>query len=113
MSTNAGGRMRRWQEQRWILDAVIRTVGVEWDQGRLRYGAAPGGSQAAGEFRTVGSKIKRVGDFVREFSNAATRREKKAAAAGGAPGASPRGPHSGCASRGRPSRRTWTLAAYT
>ena len=80
MSTNGGGRMRRWQEQRWILDAVIRTVGVEWDQGRLRYGAAPGGSQAAGEFRTVGSKIKRVGDFVREFSNAAKRREKKAAA---------------------------------
>ena len=80
MSTKAEGRMKRWQEQRWILDAVIRTVGVEWDQGRLRYGAAPGGSQAAGEFRTVGSKIKRVGDFVREFSNAAKRRESKAAA---------------------------------
>ena len=80
MSAKADGRMKRWQEQRWILDAVIRTVGVEWDQGRLRYGAAPGGSQAAGEFRAVGSKIKRVGDFVREFSNAAKRREGKAVA---------------------------------
>ena len=64
MSEKAHGRMKRWQEQRWILDAVIRTVGVEWDQGRLRYGAAPGGSLAAGEFRAVGAKIKRVGDFV-------------------------------------------------
>ncbi len=78
MSAKADGRMKRWQEQRWILDAVIRTVGVEWDQRRLRYGAAPGGSQAVGEFRAVGSKIKRVGDFVREFSNAAKRREAKA-----------------------------------
>jgi len=78
MSTKADGRMARWREQRWILDAVIRTVGVEWDQGRLRYGAAPGGAQAAAEFRTVGSKIKRVGDFVHEFSNAAKKREAKA-----------------------------------
>ena len=78
MSEKAHGRMKRWQEQRWILDAVIRTVGVEWDQARLRYGAAPGGSLAAGEFRAVGAKIKRVGDFVREFSIAARRREQKA-----------------------------------
>ena len=27
-------RMKRWQEQRWILDNVIRTVGIEWDQPR-------------------------------------------------------------------------------
>ena len=57
MSEKAHGRMKRWQEQRWILDAVIRTVGVEWDQARLRYGAAPGGFLAAGEFRAVGAKI--------------------------------------------------------
>ena len=37
----ADRRMKRWQEQRWILDAVIRTVGVEWDQSRLRYSSAP------------------------------------------------------------------------
>ena len=46
-------RMKRWQEQRWILDAVIRTVGVEWDQGRLGYMSAPGGPQAVPEFRAV------------------------------------------------------------
>lgn len=78
MSAKVNGRMKRWQEQRWILDAIIRTVGVEWDQSRLRYMSAPGGPEAAAEFRAVGARIKRVGDFVREFSNAARRREAKA-----------------------------------
>jgi len=32
-------RMKRWQEQRWILDSVIRTVGIEWDQPRIAYTA--------------------------------------------------------------------------
>ena len=79
MSSNADGRMKRWQEQRWILDAVIRTVGIEWDQGRIGYGSAPGGPQSVAEFRATASKIKRVGDFVREFSNTAKRRAAKAA----------------------------------
>lgn len=78
MSAKVDGRMKRWQEQRWILDAVIRTVGVEWDQGRLGYMSAPGGPQAIPEFRATGARIKRVGDFVREFSNTARRREARA-----------------------------------
>ena len=28
MSAKGDGCMKRWQEQRWILDAVIMTVGV-------------------------------------------------------------------------------------
>jgi hypothetical protein len=43
MSSKVDRRMKRWQEQRWILDTVIRTVGVEWDQARLAYMSAPGG----------------------------------------------------------------------
>ena len=78
MPTKVDDRMRRWAEQRWILDAVIRTVGVEWDQGRLGYMSAPGGPEAAPEFRATGARIKRVADFVREFSAAARRREAKA-----------------------------------
>ena len=78
MSAKADGRMKRWQEQRWILDAVIRTVGIEWDQGRVGYGSAPGGPQSVTEFRATAARIKRVGDFVREFSNTAKRREAKA-----------------------------------
>ena len=38
-------RMKRWQEQRWILDNIIRTVGIEWDQPRIAYTAGPCGRQ--------------------------------------------------------------------
>lgn len=77
MASDVNTRMKRWEEQRWILDAVIRTVGVEWDQGRLGYMGAPGGAEAVPEFRAVGARIKRVSDFVREFSSAARRREAR------------------------------------
>ena len=80
MSAKVDGRMKRWQEQRWILDAVIRTVGVEWDQQRIGYMSAPGGPQAIPEFRATADRIKRVADFVREFSATARRREAKAVA---------------------------------
>ena len=26
-------RTKRWREQRWLLDSIIKTVGPEWDQG--------------------------------------------------------------------------------
>ena len=80
MSAKVDGRMKRWQEQRWLLDAVIATVGVEWDQARIGYMSAPGGPQAIPEFRATAARIKRVADFVREFSTTARRREAKAAA---------------------------------
>jgi hypothetical protein len=80
MSAKADGRMKRWQEQRWILDAVIQTVGVEWDQARIGYMSAPAAPYSVPEFRATAARIKRVSDFVREFSAAARRREAKAAA---------------------------------
>ena len=27
-------KTRRWQEQRWLLDQVIKVSGLDWDQGR-------------------------------------------------------------------------------
>ena len=27
-------KVKRWREQRWILDQVIQTRGIDWDQGR-------------------------------------------------------------------------------
>lgn len=80
MSAKADGRMKRWQAQRWILDAVIRTVGVEWDQQRIAYMSAPAAPYSIAEFRATAARIKRVADFVREFSAAARRREAKAVA---------------------------------
>jgi len=78
MSARVDGRMKRWAEQRWILDAVIRTVGVEWDQGRIGYMSAPVAPGGVPEFRAAAARIKRVGDFAREFAIAARRREAKA-----------------------------------
>ncbi len=78
MSSKVERRMKRWQEQRWILDAVIRTVGVEWDQARLAYMSAPGGPEAIADFRRVGATIKKVADIDRVFVAAARRRQARA-----------------------------------
>jgi hypothetical protein len=39
MRAKTENRVRRWKEQRWLMDAIIQAVGVEWDQPRLGYGA--------------------------------------------------------------------------
>jgi dipeptidyl aminopeptidase/acylaminoacyl peptidase len=80
MSKPVNTRMKRWSEQRWILDAVIRTVGVEWDQHRIGYMSAPAAPQSVPEFRATAARIKKVSDFVREFSISARKREAKAVA---------------------------------
>jgi len=80
MSKPVDTRMRRWEEQRWILDAVIRTVGVEWDQHRIGYMSAPAAPQSVPEFRATAARIRKVSDFAREFSLTARKREAKAVA---------------------------------
>ena len=34
-STHPPITLRRWTEQRWLLDNIIRSVGIDWDQPRL------------------------------------------------------------------------------
>ncbi len=34
-------RSTRFADQRWLLDAVIKLIGPEWDQSRLLYMSAP------------------------------------------------------------------------
>lgn len=46
-------RTKRWQEQRWILDNIIQSVGVEWDQARIGYTLGPCGPEAAYDFNVV------------------------------------------------------------
>src|SRR5581483_7264988 len=71
-------RVARWREQRWLLDAVIRTVGVEWDQGRIASKSKPGGDVAQSDFRAVARRGKKFDDIHREFAAMARRREAKA-----------------------------------
>ncbi len=75
------GTTRRWEQQRWLLDAVIRTVGVDWDQGRSFYLQAPCGPDAFGDFQGIRTRVQRFDDITREFVRAAERRERAARAA--------------------------------
>ena len=78
MTTAAERRMKRWQEQRWLLDAVVQTIGLEWDQARVAYTLGPCGPEATGDFNGIRSRIRKFNDISREYTRAAVRREKMA-----------------------------------
>lgn len=75
MQAEVEQRMRRWQEQRWLLDVVIQTVGIEWDQRRIGYTLGPCGPEATGDFNGVRARVKKFNDASREFRRAAIKRE--------------------------------------
>jgi len=68
-------KMRRWREQRWLLDQVIQTRGLDWDQGRTGKILRNCGSGVEGELREIGRRVQKFTDIPREFSRAAERRE--------------------------------------
>jgi hypothetical protein len=72
---------RRLREQRWLLEATIRTIGVDWDQGRSRYTMAAAGLDAEPDFARVRERVRKVADIHREFAAAAARRERLSEAA--------------------------------
>jgi dienelactone hydrolase len=67
---------RRLREQRWLLEATIRQIGVDWDQGRSRYAAYAAGIDAEPDFARIRERIKKLADIHREFAAAAMRRER-------------------------------------
>jgi pimeloyl-ACP methyl ester carboxylesterase len=71
-------KVRRWKDQRWLIDVAIQSVGMEWDQPRLNYTMYPAGVDAIGDFRTVGMRVRKFADMHREFAAAGHRREVKA-----------------------------------
>ena len=73
-------KVKRWSDQRWLLDSVIQAIGMEWDQPRLGYTMYPAGPDAVGDFRLVGMRVRKFADIHREFAAAARRREMKAEA---------------------------------
>jgi dienelactone hydrolase len=74
-------RMRRFAEQRWLLDAVIETVGLQWDQGRIGYSEGPCGLLAQPDFERVRSRVKKFDDIAREFAAVGLARMRRAEAA--------------------------------
>lgn len=69
---------RRWHEQRWVVDSVLRTDGLEWDQPRIAYTMRPMGVDSAGDFALARARITKFADIIPVFTGLAERREEKA-----------------------------------
>ncbi len=78
MNSATERKMKRWQEQRWLLDAVVQTLGLEWDQARVAYTLGPCGPDATGDFIAIRSRVRKYNDIAREYTRAAVRRERLA-----------------------------------
>lgn len=80
-SPHGGVRTRRWIAQRWLIDNVIRSVGVDWDQPRSVSYNAPCGPEANADFAGIRERVKKYADISPAFETAARRREAQAQAA--------------------------------
>jgi dienelactone hydrolase len=74
-------RSRRWIEQRWLVDNVIRANGIDWDQPRSAYLSAPCGVEATADFAAIRLRVQKFADASPAFEATAKRREAKAQAA--------------------------------
>src|SRR5256885_15088642 len=77
-----GGTMtRRFAQQRWALDNIIRANGIDWDQPRSLYLSAPCGVEANADFAAIRARVQKMADIGPAFESTAKRREGKARAA--------------------------------
>ena len=72
--------VKRFSDQRWLLDNVIRANGIDWDQPRSVYLAAPCGPEAAADFMAIRTRVQKLADATPAFEAAARRREGRAKA---------------------------------
>jgi pimeloyl-ACP methyl ester carboxylesterase len=68
-------RMKRFDEQRWLLDNIIQANGLDWDQTRSGGLIASIGPEAQGEVAAIRARIKKLADFPNAFEAAARKRE--------------------------------------
>src|SRR2546421_7188266 len=73
--------VRRFEEQRWLIDNIIRANGIDWDQPRSLYLNAPCGIEANADFAGIRERVRKMADIGPAFEAAARRREGKAKAA--------------------------------
>jgi dienelactone hydrolase len=74
-------QVRRFDEQRWLIDNIIRANGIDWDQPRSLYIHAPCGIEANADFAGIRERVKKMADIGPAFAAVARRREAKANAA--------------------------------
>jgi dienelactone hydrolase len=73
--THHGPITRRWIEQRWLLDNVIRANGIDWDQPRSVLYNGPCGPEANADFAAIRARVQKYADIAPAFEAAARRRE--------------------------------------
>jgi dienelactone hydrolase len=79
--TKGEPQVRRWKEQRWIIDNIIQANGPDWDQPRTKYLNFPCGMEASADFALIQARVKKYDDMSPAFEATAKRREAKAQAA--------------------------------
>jgi len=70
--------VRRWSEQRWLIDNTIRANGIDWDQPRSIYLSSPMGVEANADFALIRGRVQKMADIGAAFEATAKRREAKA-----------------------------------
>jgi dienelactone hydrolase len=73
--------VRRFDEQRWLIDNIIRANGIDWDQPRSLYLSGPCGVEANADFAAIRLRVQKMADIGPAFEATARRREAKARAA--------------------------------
>jgi fermentation-respiration switch protein FrsA (DUF1100 family) len=68
-------QMKRWDEQKWALDDIIGSVGMDWDQGRSLAMIATMGPESTNDINAIRIRIKKFADFVPAFESVGRRRE--------------------------------------
>ncbi len=74
-------RVQRWEQQRWLIDNIIRANGIDWDQPRSLYISGPCGVEANADFAVIRARVQKMADIGPAFEATARRREAKARAA--------------------------------
>jgi dienelactone hydrolase len=69
---------KRFAEQRWALDNIIRANGIDWDQPRSLYLSGPCGVEANADFAAIRARVQKMADIGPAFESTAKRREAKA-----------------------------------
>src|SRR5499433_3452230 len=81
LAKEEGAMTKRFAEQRWALDNIIRANGIDWDQPRSLYLSGPCGNEANADFAGIRERVKKMADIGPAFKAVARRREAKAKAA--------------------------------
>jgi dienelactone hydrolase len=70
--------VKRFDEQRWVLDNIIQANGIDWDQSHTAVAIHAGGPAAVPDMKELRERVKRLVDIGPAFETLAKRRETMA-----------------------------------